>query len=346
MYESFYGLTALPFTLSPNPDFFFKSRGHRSARSYLDYRVSRGEGIIVLTGEVGAGKSTLLRGLVQAQDPKRVVVAQLVNSALAADDLLEAVALAFGVPQRPVAGASLLWHIEQFLHRQRRAGRRALLIIDEAQSLTVEGVEHLHALVEFKTDGVPLLQCLLVGQPELREIVKEAWTRFPADAPFPTYHLGPLEKSETRAYIEHRLRCVGWAGDPVFDADAMTLIHRVSGGVPRRINSLCNRMLLNGLLNASHRFDIAAVDAVADELARELGAYAEDLRPSHGFGRPGADAIGQSQVLMGPMGLSALTARLDVLERNAMEFLRLASRFRDKIRAQRRSRPSVPAAPR
>ena len=246
MYDAYYGLSALPFTLTPDPTRFFESKGHRSARRYLEYRASQGEGVIVLTGEIGAGKTTLIRGLVAGLDARRVLAAQLVDTSLDAQDLLQAAALAFGVPQPDQPGADTAWQIEDFLQGLRRVGKRALLIVDEAQNLSVEGVVALHALAALQGDGAPLLQVFLVGQPELHDLVQQAWKRCAPSGSFPTYHLGPLGATETRGYIEYRLASVGWRGDPAFEPNAYALLHQISGGVPRRINALCNRLLLDG----------------------------------------------------------------------------------------------------
>ena len=333
MYDAYYGLSARPFRLAPDPALFYESKGHRSARRYLDYRASQGEGVIALTGEIGTGKTTLIRALAAALAAQPVVLAQLVDTGPDAGQLLQAVALAFGVPQPEPGAASAL---EEFLHGLQRIGKRALLIVDEAQNLSVEGILALHALAATKPAGVPLLQVFLVGQPELHTRVLQAWQQCAPASTVPTYHLGPLQAAETRAYIEHRLTAAGWRGDPVIDPEAYGLLHQISGGVPRRINALCNRLLLNGSINGTRRFGLGEVDAVAAELGQELGAYADELRSgSAAPQRPRGDASR-------PTGLSSLSARLDWLERASARLLELVQRVPARLAAHERVRRAPP----
>ena len=336
MYDTFYGLKAKPFSLAPDPALFFESKGHRSARRYLEYRASQGEGLIALSGETGAGKTTLIRALALALETQGVVVAHLVVTGSDPQELLQAVSLAFGVAQPELEPAAGPRPIEQFLLGLRRIGKRALLIVDEAQNCSVEGIVSLYALAALQADAVPLLQVFLVGQPELQTRMQQAWQQCAPTAAVPTYHLGPLEAAETRRYIEHRLAAVGWRGDPAFDPEACALLHQVSGGLPRRINALCNRLLLNGCLNASHRFAAQDVDAAMAELARELGAYAQELGPTPGAGAGDVGTV-RSRDPLGPQGLSRLVAQLDALERNSARMLQLARRIAPERLAQARA---------
>ncbi|MCX7902242.1 MAG: XrtA-associated ATPase, partial [Burkholderiaceae bacterium] len=242
MYETFYGLTGKPFQLNPDPAFYFGSKGHVSAYSYLKYGVYQGEGFIVITGEIGAGKTTLVRTLLSELDPRKVVAAQLISTQLEADDLLRAVATAFGIPVKGLDKAQLLATIEAFLTALVGERRRALLVVDEAQNLSPRAMEELRMLSNFQLGEHALLQSFLVGQPELRNLLREPSMQQLRQRVIASYHLGPMDKEETRAYIEHRLKRVGWKNDPEFEPEAFEAIFTYTEGVPRRINILCNRL--------------------------------------------------------------------------------------------------------
>ncbi len=274
MYEDYYALTGKPFQLNPDPAFFFGSRGHKRAFAYLQYGVHQSEGFIVITGEIGAGKTTIVRNLFEHLDRDKLVAAQLVSTQLDAEDMLRAVAVSFGLPIKAVDKATLLASLEAFLCQLAVKGKRALLVVDEAQNLTPRAIEELRMLSNFQLGDQALLQSFLIGQPELREMMQGPQMQQLRQRVTASYHLGPLDKSETRAYVEHRLAHVGWKGDPRFEPAAFDLIHAASGGIPRRINTLCNRLLLAGFLGAKHAFDVADVQAIAREIREELGSEA------------------------------------------------------------------------
>jgi putative secretion ATPase (PEP-CTERM system associated) len=271
MYESFYKLTGKPFQLNPDPAFFFGSRGHKRAFAYLQYGIHQSEGFIVITGDIGAGKTTLARNLFEQLDRTKLVAAQLVSTQLDADDMLRTVAMAFGLPVKAVDKASLLASLEAFLCQLAVAGKRALLVVDEAQNLTPRAIEELRMLSNFQLGQQALLQSFLIGQPELRGMMQGPQMQQLRQRVIASYHLGPLDKGETQAYIEHRLAHVGWKGDPRFEPAALDLIHMSSGGIPRQINTLCNRLLLAGFLGEKHVFGVADVQAIAHEISEELG---------------------------------------------------------------------------
>jgi general secretion pathway protein A len=274
MYESFYHLTGKPFQLNPDPAFFFGSRGHKRAFAYLQYGVHQSEGFIVITGEIGAGKTTLVRSLFEQLDRSQLVAAQLVSTQLDADDMLRSIAVAFGLNVKAVDKASLLASLEAFLCHLAVSGKRALLVVDEAQNLTPRAIEELRMLSNFQLGEQALLQSFLIGQPELRDMMQGPQMQQLRQRVIASYHLGPLDKGETQAYIEHRLAHVGWNGDPRFEPAALELIHTASAGIPRQINTLCNRLLLAGFLGEKHAFGATDVQLIAREISDELGPEA------------------------------------------------------------------------
>jgi hypothetical protein len=185
--------------------------------------------------------------------------------------MLRSVAAAFGLNVRAVDKASLLASLEAFLCKVAVDKKRALLIVDEAQNLTPRAVEELRMLSNFQLGDQALLQSFLVGQPELRTMMQGTQMQQLRQRVIASYHLGPMDKAETKAYVEHRLARVGWKGDPRFEPAALELIHGVSGGIPRRINMLCNRLLLAGYLAEKHVFDVGDVQGIAREIREELG---------------------------------------------------------------------------
>src|SRR5919206_3940779 len=266
MYESYYGLTGKPFQLNPDPSFYFGSRQHRRAMAYLEYGLHQSEGFIVVTGDVGAGKTTIVRSLLDKLDAKQVVAAQLVSTQLDAEDTLRMVAAAFGLPGKDVPKSQMLLSLEAFLVSLTQQGKRALLIVDEAQNLTPRAVEELRMLSNFQLETHALLQSFLVGQPEFRQTMQSPHMLQLRQRVIAACHVGPMDSDETRGYIEHRLSKVGWHGDPKFEADAYEAVFRATGGIPRRINSVCDRVLLAGYLAQKQEFHVDDVDDVAREI--------------------------------------------------------------------------------
>ncbi|GIL07005.1 DUF2075 domain-containing protein [Betaproteobacteria bacterium PRO7] len=319
MYESFYGLTGKPFQLNPDPSFFFGSKGHSSAYSYLKYGVFQSEGFIVVTGEIGAGKTTLVRTLLEELDPRKVVAVQLVSTQLEADDLLRSVATAFGLPVRGTDKAQLLATIEAFLTSLVTEHKRALLVVDEAQNLSPRAMEELRMLSNFQLGDRALLQSFLVGQPELRELLRGPSMQQLRQRVIASYHLGPMDEDETRGYIEHRLHRVGWKDDPSFDPAVFPSIYRATGGIPRKINLLCNRLLLASYLAEKHAIDRADADAVIGEIRAEGGVDAPVQSQMAALPEEG----GRVDNVVRSFAISSIAARLDRLERtvNAMHEL-------------------------
>ena len=290
MYDSFFKLTGKPFQLNPDPSFFYGSRGHKRAMAYLDYGLHQSEGFIVITGEIGAGKTTIVRSLLEQLDPVKVVAANLVSTQIDASDMLRMVAAAFGVPSRNLDKAGLLLALETFLVSVAASGKRALLVVDEAQNLSMAAVEELRMLSNFQLEDHALLQSFLVGQPEFRDIMQSGEMQQLRQRVIASYHLGPLDAQETRGYIEHRLGHVGWNGDPIFEPGAFTVIYSYTGGIPRRINTLCDRLLLGAYLSERHSIGEADVREVIEELKEEFASAGARRGP--GQGRAGGSAAG------------------------------------------------------
>jgi general secretion pathway protein A len=281
MYEAYYHFTGKPFQLSPDPRFFFSSKGHRRAMSYLVYGVHQGEGFIVITGEIGAGKTMLANTLSRELTSRNLVLAQVVSTHLKADDMVRMVAAGFGLSQEG-SKAVLLSRVEQFLLGCHRQGKRALLVVDEAQNLPATSVEELRMLSNYTSGAHPLLQTFLLGQPELRRTLRSPRMEQLAQRVIASCHLGPMDGTEIEAYILHRLQTVGWQGDPAFSQDAIGAIHRHSGGIPRKINVLCDRLLLMGQLDEKHAFTDKEVAEIVGELSLEFAPVG--LRVGQGGG--------------------------------------------------------------
>lgn len=269
MYEAYYGLSSKPFQLNPDPSFYFGSKQHRRAKAYLEYGMQRNEGFIVITGEVGAGKTTLVRGLLASLDPEKIVSAHLVTTQLDAEDTLKLVGAAFGVRVKDLSKADILMSLEAYLVNQTSLGKRCLLIVDEAQNLTPRAVEELRMLSNFQFGQQTLLQTFLVGQPEFRAILQSPTMQQLRQRVTATCHIGPLDAKETQGYIEHRLHCAGATDRPTFNTSAFETIFKASGGIPRRINLICDRLLLFGFLGEKDAFGLADVNEIVNEILDE-----------------------------------------------------------------------------
>lgn len=272
MYESYYNLKKRPFQLSPDPHFFYGSSIHKRAMSYLRYGLTQGEGFIVITGDVGTGKTMLVKTLIKELSQENVIAAQLVTTQLDADDTLRMVAASFGLPHDRLDKATILKNLEMFMTSCKHDGKRLLLLVDEAQNLPPRSLEELRLLSNYQLGEQVLLQSFLLGQPEFRNTLQTRGLEQLRQRVKAAYHLAPLNEEQTCIYIEYRLRTAGWNDDPHFTEEAFALIYEYTGGVPRRINSFCDRLLLFGMLEEVHEFDAEKVKTVMQELLDELSS--------------------------------------------------------------------------
>lgn len=269
MYESFYGFSERPFQLNPDPHFYFASAQHRAAMAFVEHGLLQGEGFVVITGEVGAGKTMLVRNLIANLDPEKVAAAHLVSTQLDAEDLLRMVAAAFGARTKELAKSELLLSLETALVSHASQGRKCLLIVDEAQNLAARAVEELRMLSNFQVGAHALLQTFLVGQPEFRQALQTPQLHPLRQRVIAACHIGPMGADDTRKYIEHRLECVGSKDVPLFTPDAFEAIFTASGGIPRCINLVCDRVLLSGFLTNKRLFSADIVNEIAREIHGE-----------------------------------------------------------------------------
>lgn len=277
MYDSHYGLTGRPFQLTPDPEFWFETATHRKAMAYLGYGLSQGEGFIVITGEPGAGKTTLVGHVMGQIDPERLHVVKIVTTQVAADDLIRMVAQGLGVNATGLAKADLLAAIERGLHAVARSGKRTLLIVDEAQSLLVGSLEELRMLSNFQLGGHPLLQIFLLGQPEFRVLLQGSdKLEQLRQRVIAMHHLDPMGVEEVESYLVHRLTVVGWTGNPRFSAEAIAAMHDWSGGIPRKVNQIANRVMLFGAIEGVKELTGADVAQVVADIDGDMHSAARD----------------------------------------------------------------------
>ncbi len=277
MYESFFGLSDLPFRLTPDPKFLFMSAKHREAFAHLVYGISEGSGFVAITGEVGAGKTTLIRALL-AQAAKDITVVSIVNPVLTSTELLQTVNAELGLPSRSSSRKELLEELAAFLHRNKEQGRRTVVIVDEAQNLDPVVLEQIRLLSNLETETEKLIQVVLVGQPELQGLLQRHDLRQLNQRVTERWHLDKLDRDESFEYIRHRLRIAGSQAELV-DAKALELVYRFTGGVPRLMNILGHRSLLVAYTRSRGRVGAPEVA----EAARELG-YTPQFAAGEGRG--------------------------------------------------------------
>lgn len=269
MYESYFGLSGKPFKLSPDPHFFYGSPHHSKAISYLRYGLELGEGFIVITGPIGTGKTTIARSLLASLDDS-ITAIQISTTRLNPEALVTMVAANFGLQVEGLGKADTLRRLESFLNNLHRQGRRALLVIDEAQNLSSETIEELRMLSNFQVDDKPLIQSFLLGQEELKPIIELPEMEQFRQRIIASCHLKPFDEEETKSYILHRLKIVGWENNPELDNDIFNLIARYTRGVPRKINIFMDRLFLFAFLENINSVKMEHIENVMQEMGVEL----------------------------------------------------------------------------
>ncbi|MDO9711740.1 AAA family ATPase [Paracraurococcus lichenis] len=309
-----YGFREPPFLMTPDARLFFPSTVHSRAYAHLMYGLAQGEGFVVVTGEVGAGKTTLIERLCAELDPATYVVGRIATTQVQGDDLLRLVADAFGAPAEGEKAAVL----RGIMAALRGSPRRHVLIVDEAQALSHAALEELRMLSNVTDGNRALLQTILLGQPQLRRLIASPDLDQLRQRILASFHLGGLSEAEVRSYVEHRMRAVGWAGNPSWDEQAFAVLHRHTDGIPRRINRLCSRVLLAGALEQAPHLSASLVEMTAAELDEDLGAGAE-----------GGMSAAASRGL--PAGMveqvEDLAQRVEALERSAARRERVLNRL-------------------
>ncbi len=268
MYYAFYNLKELPFRLTPDPRYLFLSSKHKEALAHLIFSIRQGSGFAVITGEIGTGKTTLVRTLLHDAEPD-TISAYIFNPTLSALELLQAVNQEFGLPS-PAGRKELMDTLNAFLLQQKEVGKTAVVIVDEAQALNPEALEQLRLLSNLETETEKLLQIILVGQPELRRLLARPELSQLKQRVSVSWHLTALERSETAAYVRHRLEvAAAGARCRIFSPWALRMIHAYSRGVPRTINILCDRALLVGFTMEREKIGATAVRRAVGELEAE-----------------------------------------------------------------------------
>lgn len=269
MFESYYELNENPFRLSADESFRFAHKNYLKAWSYLSYALEQGEGFVMITGQPGCGKTTLIRDILSQLDSSKTLAINLVTNQLQAEELLRKVALEYGLPAETYNKATLLTHIEEYVEKESQNGRRAIIVIDEAQNLTLNGLEELRLLSNLQSGSNPLFQVFLVGQDELRGVILDPKMEHVRQRLIASCQIEPMSVSQTEGYIEHRLGIVGWHGDPELESSIFPLIHYITKGIPRKINHVASRLLLYGALEEKHKFTEDDVWIIAEELFGE-----------------------------------------------------------------------------
>ena len=284
MYADYFGLKQAPFSIAPDPRYLFMSERHREALAHLLYGLGGGGGFVLLTGEIGAGKTTVCRCFLE-QIPKRCNVAYIFNPKLTVIELMRSVCDEFHIPypQREPGTATVTDYLDPlnaFLLSTHAVGQNNVLIIDEAQNLSPDVLEQLRLMTNLETSERKLLQIVLIGQPELREMLAQPGLKQLAQRVIARFHLDALSEAETAQYIRHRLAVAGLSGPIPFATDTLRRIHRICEGVPRRINLLCDRALLGAYASHKELVDRQVVDKAAGEVFDDAAGATMAATPS------------------------------------------------------------------
>src|SRR5436190_21339572 len=304
MYMRFFGLKQEPFSLAPDPRYLYMSKRHREALAHLLYGVGGGGGFVLLSGEIGAGKTTVCRCFLE-QIPKRCNVAYIFNPKLTVMELVKSVCEEFRIPTPAADGPAptvktYVDALNGFLLETHAVGQNNVLIIDEAQMLSADVLEQLRLLTNLETNERKLLQIVLIGQPELRTMLERPDLEQLAQRVIARFHLNALSTKETEHYIRHRLSVAGMTRAIPFDHKALQRIHEIARGVPRRINLLCDRVMLGAYAHGRHTIDVSMVEKAGREV---FGRMPNSTPPDR---MPSARSTGLGLVIGGGLAMAAL----------------------------------------
>lgn len=274
MYAEFYGLRALPFQLTPDRRFFYPSQMHKRALAYLTYGLQKSEGFVLITGDVGTGKTILVDYLLSQIDTEHYLTSKLVTTQMGPDDTLRMVASGFGLDPTGAQKSTIIRQLEKFFTEARRRRVSPVIIVDEVQNLPRASLEELRMLSNCRCEDTPLVQTFLLGQTQFRDILARGALEQIKQRVVASSHLRPLTADEMRNYVEHRLHTVGWADNPIISQDVFSLVYTETGGIPRRINMVFDRLFLLGYVEERHEIGADLVEIVMRELRHE-GLLAE-----------------------------------------------------------------------
>jgi len=278
MYDGFYNLSKKPFQLTADSDFFFNSAVHKRALAYMRYGLTQGEGFVVVTGKPGTGKTMLVKQLVASLNNENITIGIMVSSQVGADDLLKIISATFGLSYEGEDKSTLLTRIECFFIQQAMEGKRVLMIVDEAQNLPKDALEELRMLSNFELSGKSLFQTFLIGQQQLSEALLLPEMEQLKQRIVATYQLKPLNAEETKNYILFRLEKAGWQHTPQFEDNIFNTICSYTQGIPRCINTLCDRVLLFGYLEELKVIDLSAIEKVIVDIEEESSLTNQKLQ--------------------------------------------------------------------
>jgi putative secretion ATPase (PEP-CTERM system associated) len=281
MYADFYGLRALPFQLTPDSRLFYPSQMHRGALAYLTYGLRKSEGFVLITGDVGTGKTMLVDYLLSVIDAERYLTSKIVTTQIEPEDLIRMVASGFGLDPARHQKATVIRQLETLFVEARRRKLSPLIIVDEVHNLPRASLEELRMISNYRRADAPLVQTILLGQTQFREALANGALEQVKQRVVASSHLRPLSANETRGYIEHRLRAVGWAEDPVIASDVFALVYEETLGIPRRINTVFDRLMLVGYVEERHDIGADLLETVMRELRLE-GLFGEPARAQRG----------------------------------------------------------------
>ncbi len=327
MYKSFYNLKQNPFQLNANLDFFFDSAGHKRAKAYLRYGLVQGEGFVVVTGEPGTGKTMLVKELFQSlKQDNKIIIGVMVTSQVGAEDTLRMLSTVFKLTyEYDDNKAILLARLETFFNESAKKGKRVLLVVDEAQNLPKQSIEELRMLSNIEWEGKPILQIFLVGQEELGRQLYSSGMDQVKQRIVAAHHLKAIDEDEIKQYILFRLGKAGWKNNPEFNEDVFPAIYQFTKGVPRRINTLCDRLLLYGYLEELTVVSLDNVKYVITEIE-------SDYKSMEGAEEAPVENNDRNEEFQAQGLTSSQDQRINALEKKVMDLTKSLNKERTLLR--------------